>query len=62
VELVNMWHGWLLYDLVEVLRWLVGSGIARRAELVGSGSRAAAGTRFAAIRQFGQAITRACKL
>jgi hypothetical protein len=62
VELVNMWHGWLLCDLVEPLRWLVGSGIEQRAELVGSGSGAAVGTRFAVIGQFGQAITRACKL
>jgi hypothetical protein len=61
-ELVNVWHGWLLCDLVEALRWLVGSGIARRAELIDSGSGAAAGTRFAAIGQFGQAITQACKL
>jgi hypothetical protein len=57
-----MWHGWLLCDLVEALRLLVGSGIARRAELVGSGSGADAETRFAAIGKFGQAITQACKL
>jgi hypothetical protein len=43
VELVNVWHEQLLLDLAEVLRWLVGSGITRRVELVGDSNVAAAG-------------------
>jgi hypothetical protein len=42
-ELVNVWHGQLLWDLADVLRGLVGSGIARRVELVGGSNGAAAG-------------------
>jgi hypothetical protein len=45
-ELVNVWHGQLHWDLVDVLRWLVGSGIARRVELVGSSNRAARPVEF----------------
>jgi hypothetical protein len=41
--LVNVWHEKLLLDLAEVLRWLVGSGIALRVELVGDSNGAVAG-------------------
>jgi hypothetical protein len=49
-ELVNVWHGQLHWDLVDVPRWWVGSGIARRVELVGSSNGAAAGKRTPASR------------
>jgi hypothetical protein len=48
--MVNVWHGQLHWDLVDVLRWLVGSGIARRVELVGSSNGAATGKRTLASR------------
>jgi hypothetical protein len=47
-ELDNVWHEQLHWDLVDVLRWLVGSGITRRVELVGSSNGAAAGARIPA--------------
>jgi hypothetical protein len=47
-ELVNMWHGQLHWDLGDVLRRLVGSGIARRAQLADGFPAAAAGARIPA--------------
>jgi hypothetical protein len=43
-ELVNVWHGQLHWDLGDVLIRLVGSGIARGAELGDGCPVAAAGT------------------
>jgi hypothetical protein len=43
-ELVNVWHGQLHWDLGNVLRRLVASGIARGAELVDGCPAGAAGT------------------
>jgi hypothetical protein len=42
-ELVNVWHVYLLWDLVGALGWLVDSGFARRAELTDGGNGVAAG-------------------
>jgi hypothetical protein len=57
-----VWHRKLLWDLAEVLRWLIGSGIARREEIVGGGNGATAGNRNSASRWNDQGNTWACKL
>jgi hypothetical protein len=62
VELVNVWHGQLHWDLGDVLRRLVGSGIARGAELVGGCPAAAARTLAQVSRWLGQAKKRAQEL
>jgi hypothetical protein len=61
-ELVNVWHGQLHWDLEDVLRWLVGSVIARGEELVDGCSTAAAGTLAPVSRRLGQANKRAHEL
>jgi hypothetical protein len=62
VELVNVWHRQLHWDLPVVLRWLVGSGIARGAELVDGCPAAAAVTLASVSRWLGQANKRAQEL
>jgi hypothetical protein len=47
---------------MEVLGWLAGPGIKRRAELIGSCSAVAAGTCTPASRRYDQGNTQACKL
>jgi hypothetical protein len=61
-ELVNVWHGQLHWDLGDVLRRLVSSGIARGAELVGGCPVAAAGTLAPVSRRLGQANKRVQEL
>jgi hypothetical protein len=61
-ELVNVWRGQLHWDLAVVLRRLVGSGIARGAELVGGCPAAAAGTLAPVSRRLGHANKRAHEL
>jgi hypothetical protein len=61
-ELVNVWHGQLHWDLGNVLRRLVGSGIARGAELVDGCPAAAAGTLALVSQQLGQANKRVQEL
>jgi hypothetical protein len=58
-ERVNVWHGQLHWDLGDVLRRLVGSGIARGAELVDGCPAAAAGTLAPVSRWLGHANKRA---
>jgi hypothetical protein len=52
-ELVNVWHGQLHWDLGNVLRRLVASGIARGAELVDGFPAGAAGTLAPVRRRLG---------
>jgi hypothetical protein len=59
---VNVWHRQLHWDLGDVLRRLVGSGIARGAELVDGCPAAAAGTLAPVSRRLGQANKRAQEL
>jgi hypothetical protein len=61
-ELVNVWHGKLHWDLGDVLRRLVGSGIARGAELVDGCPAAATGTLALVSRRLRQANKRAREL
>jgi hypothetical protein len=62
VEVVNVWHGQLHWYLGDVLRQLVGSGIARGAELVDGCAAAAAGTLAPVSRRLGQANKQAQEL
>jgi hypothetical protein len=62
VELVNVWQGQLHWDLGDVLRGLVSSGIARGAELVDGCPVAAAGTLAPVSQRLGQANKRAQEL
>jgi hypothetical protein len=61
-EWVIVWHEQLHGDLGNVLRRLVGSGIARGAELVDGCLAAAAGTLAPVSRWLGQANKRAQRL
>jgi hypothetical protein len=62
VELVNVWHGQLHWDLGDVLRRLVGSEIAGGAELIDGCPAAAAGTLAPLSRRLGQANKRVQEL
>jgi hypothetical protein len=60
--MVNVWHRRLHRDLAVVLRRLVGSGIARGAELVGGCPAAAAVTLAPVSQRLGEANKRAQEL
>jgi hypothetical protein len=54
-ERVNVWHEQLHWGLGDALRWLVGSGIVRGAELDDACPAAATGTLAPVSRRLGQA-------
>jgi hypothetical protein len=60
--LVNVRRGQLHWDLAVVLRRMVGSGIARGAELGGGRPAATAGTLAAVSRRLGQTKKRVQEL
>jgi hypothetical protein len=61
-ERVNVWHEHLHWGLGDALRWLVGSGIVRGAELDDAYPAVAAGTLALVSRRLGQANKRAQEL